>query len=149
MNAIDTQSLKRDEASALIGDIERLELIFEGWDETARGATVAYRRSIEALHGEALRRLVKALKSSPEALVAMKAAVTDDVVYAVLRRHGIVKPSLTERVETALESIRPMLASHGGDVELVAIAPPALQVRFTNSGHQLARSKRTWFVRGG
>ena len=130
MNAIDTQSLKRDEASALIGDIERLELIFEGWDETARGATVAYRRSIEALHGEALRRLVKALKSSPEALVAMKAAVTDDVVYAVLRRHGIVKPSLTERVETALESIRPMLASHGGDVELVAIAPPALQVRF-------------------
>ena len=102
MNAIDTQSLKRDEASALIGDIERLELIFEGWDETARGATVAYRRSIEALHGEALRRLVKALKSSPEALVAMKAAVTDDVVYAVLRRHGIVKPSLTERVAAGL-----------------------------------------------
>ena len=130
MNAIDTPSLKRDDASALIGDIERLELIFEGWDETARGAAIAYRRSIEALHGEALRRLVKALKTSPEALAAMKAAVSDEVVYAVLRRHDIVKPSLTERVETALEGIRPMLASHGGDVELVAIMPPAIQVRF-------------------
>ena len=130
MNAIDTQPLKRNDAAGLIGDIERLELIFEGWDETARGAMTAYRRSIEALHGEALRRLVKALKTSPEALSAMKAAVSDDVVYAVLRRHEIVKPSLTERVETALEGIRPMLASHGGDVELVAIAPPAIQVRF-------------------
>ena len=130
MNAIDAQSLKRDDASALIGDIERLELIFDGWDETARGAMTAYRRAIETLHGEALRRLVKALKTSPEALSAMKAAVSDDVVYAVLRRHEIVRPSLTERVETALEGIRPMLASHGGDVELVAIAPPAIQVRF-------------------
>lgn len=133
MNAIDTQSLKRDDAASLIGDIERLELIFDNWDETARGATMAYRRSIEALHGEALRRLVRALKSSPEALAAMKVAVSDEVVYAVLRRHEIVKPSLTERVETALESIRPMLASHGGDVELVAIAPPAIQVRFLGS----------------
>lgn len=130
MNAIEPQPLKRDDASALIGDIERIELIFEGWDETARGAMIAYRDRIEALHGEALRRLVKALKASPEALTAMKAAVADEVVYAVLRRHGIVKPSLTERVDAALASIRPMLASHGGDVELVAIVPPAIQVRF-------------------
>ena len=133
MNAMDPTPQKRDDAAGLIGDIERLEAIFETWDETARGATTAYRRAIEDLHGEALRRLVRALKASPEALAAMKAAVSDEVVYTVMRRHDIIKPSLTERVEAALESIRPMLASHGGDVELVKIDPPALQVRFTGS----------------
>jgi nitrite reductase/ring-hydroxylating ferredoxin subunit/Fe-S cluster biogenesis protein NfuA len=124
---------ERNDIAHLVGDVERLEMIFEGWDETARGAARAYGLAIEALNGEALRRLVSQLKRDPAALAAMKSAVTDEVVYAVMRRHGLIKPSLTERVEAALEGIRPMLASHGGDVELVAVAPPAIEVRFTGS----------------
>ncbi|WP_244500131.1 NifU family protein [Methyloceanibacter superfactus] len=60
----------------------------------------------------------------------MKRAIGDEIVYAVLRRHGILKASLPERVEVALAGIRPMLASHGGDVELVKVAPPVIEVRF-------------------
>ncbi len=133
MNAIDTTSTQRDTLTALAGDVARLEEVFTGWDETQRGAVEAYRRAIEDLHGEALRRLVRALKADPAALEAMKGAVTDEVVYAVLRRHNILKASVTERVEAALESVRPMLASHGGDVELVAVRPPAIEVRFTGA----------------
>jgi nitrite reductase/ring-hydroxylating ferredoxin subunit/Fe-S cluster biogenesis protein NfuA len=40
---------------------------------------------------------------------------------------------LSERVERALAGIRPMLASHGGDVELVKVAPPAIEVRFVGA----------------
>jgi len=123
----------RNDIAHLVGDIERLEMIFEGWEDTPRGAAKAYGLAIEALNGEALRRLIAALKHDPAALAAMKSAAADEVVYAVLRRHGIVKPSLTERVEAALESIRPMLASHGGDVELVSVVPPSIEVRFTGS----------------
>ncbi|HXQ41007.1 MAG TPA: NifU family protein [Candidatus Udaeobacter sp.] len=130
MNAIDPASTQRDDLARLLGDLERLESIFAGWEETPRGVAEAYRRAIEALHGEALRRLVRALKTDPAALAAMKRAVTDEVVYAVLRRHEILKASLSERIEAALEGIRPMLASHGGDVELVTVAPPAVEVRF-------------------
>ncbi|MGL4395635.1 MAG: NifU family protein [Hyphomicrobium sp.] len=133
MSVVETISQDRNDIAHLTGDIERLEMIFEGWEDTPRGAVKAYGLAIEALNGEALRRLVAALKCDPAALAAMKSAVNDDVVYAVLRRHGIIKPSLTERVEAALESIRPMLASHGGDVELVAIAPPSIEVRFTGA----------------
>lgn len=133
MNAVETISSERNDVASLAGDIEKLEMIFESWDETPRGAAKAYGRAIEALHGEALRRLIAALKSEPAALAAMKTAVTDTVVYSVLRRHGILKPSLTERVEAALESIRPMLASHGGDVELASVNPPAIEVRFTGA----------------
>lgn len=130
MTAVDPADFQRSDLAVLLGDVERLETIFETWDATPRGAAEAYGRAIEALHGEALRRLVRALKFDPAALAAMKAAVADEVVYAVLRRHGIVKPSLNERVETALDGVRPMLASHGGDVELVRIAPPRVDVRF-------------------
>ena len=114
----------------LLRDIESLETIFAGWEETPRGAVKTYARAIEALHGEALRRLVRALKNDPAARAAMKGALADEVIYAVLRKHQIVKASLTERVESALAAVRPMLGSHGGDVELVRIDPPAVHVRF-------------------
>jgi len=130
MTALDMTPTERCDLTGFVGDIRRLEAVFETWDATPRAVVEAYGRSIEALNGEALRRLVRALKSNPAALAAMKAAVTDEVVYAVLRRHDIVKASITERVETALEGVRPMLASHGGDVELVRVAPPSVEVRF-------------------
>jgi len=130
MSSLDTAPTQRHDLTGFVGDIERLEAIFETWDDAPRAVVAAYRRSIEALNGEALRRLVRALKGDPAALAAMKGAVADEVVYAVLRRHDILKPSMTERVEAALESVRPMLASHGGDVELVRVTPPSVQVRF-------------------
>ncbi len=133
MNSPAPIPMMRDDLAGLVGDIERIETIFEGWDETQRGAVEAYRRAIEELNGEAIRRLVRALKSEAAAVAAMKEAVSDEVVYAVLRRHNIIKPSLTERVEIALDGVRPMLASHGGDVELVKVVPPAVELRFIGS----------------
>ena len=133
MNAIDRTATQRNDLAGFVGDIERLEAIFETWDDTPRAATDAYRRAIEALNAEAMRRLIRALKTDPAALAAMKTAVADEIVYAVLRRHDIVKASLSERIEAALESVRPMLASHGGDVELVKVAAPSIEVRFVGA----------------
>ena len=133
MNALDRTATPRSDLAGFVGDIQKLEAIFETWDDTARGATDAYRRAIEALNAEAMRRLIRALRSEPAALAALKGAVADEVVYAVLRRHDIVKASLSERVEVALESVRPMLASHGGNVELVKVTPPSIEVRFVGA----------------
>lgn len=130
MNAHDMVSTTRDDLAGFVGDIERLETIFATWDDNQQAAVGAYKLAIEALEGEALRRLIRALKTDPAALAAMKNAIADEIVYAVLRRHQIVKPSLNERVEAALEGVRPMLASHGGDVELVKVNPPKVEVRF-------------------
>jgi Fe-S cluster biogenesis protein NfuA/nitrite reductase/ring-hydroxylating ferredoxin subunit len=127
-----TASLERsqNDLASLIGNVEQLAGIVEGWDDMPRGAAQAYGRAIEALYGEALLRLVRELKTEPHALAAMKRAAVDEVVYAVLRRQEILRPSLNERVESALASVRPLLASHGGDVELVSVEPPAIFVRF-------------------
>lgn len=116
---------------SLLGDVERLEAIVAGWEETQVNTVEALKRALEALNKEALRRLIRALKDEPAAFEAMKGALGDEVVYAVLRHHGLVKPSLGERVEAALDSVRPALASHGGNVELVRLVPPdAVEVRF-------------------
>ena len=130
--------------ATLLADIERLEAGFAEWDAAPRAAVAAYRDAIEALHAAALRRLVAELRAEPGAADAVKRAAADEIVYAVLRRHRIIKPSLGERVETALAEVRPMLAAHGGDVELVSIAPPAVALRFTGSCDGCAASALTF-----
>ncbi|HSR97841.1 MAG TPA: hypothetical protein VLM79_12360, partial [Kofleriaceae bacterium] len=115
--------------AALVDDIARLDDTFAGWEPEQRAGIAAYKRAIEALHAEALRRLVRACKSEPAALAALRTAAGDEVVYAVMRQLGLLKPSLDERIEVALASVRPMLASHDGDVELLRVAPPRVEVR--------------------
>ncbi|MBO0750990.1 MAG: NifU family protein [Bradyrhizobiaceae bacterium] len=144
MNAIDVVPGQPSDLAGLLGDIEGIETIVANWESGQRNTAQAYRRAIEALHGEALRRLIRALKTDPAAFAAVKAAVADEIVYAVLRRHGIIRASLGERVEAALTSIRPVLASHGGDVELVKIAPPAIEVRFLGACDGCAASMLTF-----
>ncbi|WP_373530460.1 NifU family protein [Nostoc sp.] len=109
----------------LVQEINRFEAIISEWDESQRCVAVGLKRAIEALHKAALTNLIKSLKQ--ESMSALRHAVADEVVYAVLLYHELVKPPklpLSQRVETALEEVRPGLKSHNGDVELVAIKLP-------------------------
>lgn len=117
---------------SLLRALQLAEQVTEAWADPAQRLALAELRAAEAaLQREAIRRLIKGLQAEPLALQALREVAGDEVVYAVLRRHGLIKPSLQERVETALASIRPMLAGHGGDVELVQLLPPAgVEVRF-------------------
>jgi Fe-S cluster biogenesis protein NfuA/nitrite reductase/ring-hydroxylating ferredoxin subunit len=119
--------------ATLAGELARLETMVEAWEAGPRDTVRAYREAIDALHAEALRRLIRGLRGNREAAEALREAVSDEVVYAVLRHHGLLKPGIAERVEAALESIRPLLAGHGGDVELVRVDPPVAVVRFAGA----------------
>jgi Fe-S cluster biogenesis protein NfuA/nitrite reductase/ring-hydroxylating ferredoxin subunit len=106
----------------LVHEINRFEAIISEWDESQRCVAVGLKRAIEALHKAALTNLIKSLKQ--ESMSALRHAVSDEVVYAVLLYHELVKPPLAQRIKTALEEVRPGLKNHNGDVELVAIKPP-------------------------
>ncbi|MBD2440211.1 NifU family protein [Nostoc sp. FACHB-110] len=109
----------------LIAEINRFEAIISDWDESQRCVAVGLKRAIEDLHKEALTRLIKSLKQ--ESMSALRHAADDEVVYAVLLYHDLVKPPLPpilQRIQTALEEVRPGLKSHKGDIELVAFKPP-------------------------
>ncbi len=89
----------------LLQDIESLQTVVASFDERERNTVEALRRAIDTLHKEALTQLIRALKTTPEAMAALKEASTDDVVYSVLRHHNLIKPSLNERIEQALDSV--------------------------------------------
>ncbi len=112
----------------LLKDIESLEAMVATWDEHERITVVALKRAIDDLNKEALTRVIRSLKKNPAAMAALKESTADEVVYSVLRHHGLIKPSLNERIEQALDSVRPMLQGHGGNVELVSIDLPSTAV---------------------
>jgi nitrite reductase/ring-hydroxylating ferredoxin subunit/Fe-S cluster biogenesis protein NfuA len=115
---------QQPDLDTLLKDIQSLDGLVEQWDEHQRNTVQAITQAHDDLNKEAFSRLIHALKADPAALIALKEAVSDEVVYAVLRYHGIVKASLHERVDLALESVRPYLKSHDGNVELVEINLP-------------------------
>jgi Fe-S cluster biogenesis protein NfuA len=68
------------------------------------------------LHEQGLARIIAAIPEETTLAIAR-----DPVVGAMLLVHGLHPVSLEERVGRALDRVRPYLASHRGDVELVAI----------------------------
>jgi nitrite reductase/ring-hydroxylating ferredoxin subunit/Fe-S cluster biogenesis protein NfuA len=145
-HSFDNQAEEARELTMLLNDIAALEVLAERWPEEQRNAAAAHARAVEALNAEAFKRLIRALKPVPALGAALREAASDEIVYTVLRRHGILKPSVAERVEEALDTIRPMLASHGGDVELVAVEPPAAEVRFLGACNGCPASVLTFYA---
>ncbi|MFJ5289231.1 NifU family protein [Streptomyces sp. NPDC088348] len=95
---------------------------------SAAGGAVARERSEELVrlvtdfYGAGLERLLDLVhehgKLDDEVLAALAA---DDLVASLLLVHGLHPYGVETRVEEALESVRPYLGSHGGDVELLGV----------------------------
>lgn len=84
-------------------------------------------RLVSDLYGAGLSRVVElAQRHSPELLGAL---ATDEIVAPLLALHDLHPEPLRDRVEAALASVRPMLAGHHGDVELLDLDEAAGAVR--------------------
>jgi nitrite reductase/ring-hydroxylating ferredoxin subunit/Fe-S cluster biogenesis protein NfuA len=124
--------------------LARLESLAQSWEPSQQGVLSAIKTGIEELNAEAFKRLVRALKVDPAAAAALSKAVRDPLVYQVLLFHGIVKEPLEHRVARALDDVRPMLKTHGGDVELVAVKfPDVVEVRLIGSCQSCPSSGET------
>ncbi len=130
----------------MLRDLAALEALAEGWGEAERAGARARAEAIDALNAEAFRRLVRSLRAVPGMAAALREAAADEVVYTVLRRHGILRPSLYERVSAALETVRPMLASHGGGAELVSVEAGRAEVRFLGNCDGCPASMLTFYA---
>jgi nitrite reductase/ring-hydroxylating ferredoxin subunit/Fe-S cluster biogenesis protein NfuA len=124
--------------------ITKLEGIVAGWEPGPALTVQALKSAIEDLNKAALRRLIRALKDDAAAGAKLREALADPLVYAVLLFHGLVREPLRERVERALEEVRPFMAEHGGNVELVALkAPDTVELRLVGSCHGCPSSSQT------
>lgn len=128
----------------LAGQVARLEEITESWDAHHAGTLQAIKSSIEELNCEAFRRLIRHLREDPACAARLGQAVRDPLIFGVLRFHGLVRDPLERRVEQALEEVRPLLRTHGGDVELVAVTmPDTVEVRLVGACHGCPSSGQT------
>ncbi|MFZ1116724.1 MAG: NifU family protein [Propionibacteriaceae bacterium] len=74
------------------------------------------------LYGAGLERLIEVLADAGRLdAAALDALAADELVSGLLLVHGLHPYDVTTRVAAALDSVRPYLGSHGGDVELLGI----------------------------
>lgn len=88
-------------------------------DSPARDLAEELLRAVSDLYGSGLARIVAiTAEVAPE---AMNRLVADDLVSGLLSLHDLHPDDLSVRITAALDSVRPMLGQHGGDVELLGI----------------------------
>jgi Fe-S cluster biogenesis protein NfuA/nitrite reductase/ring-hydroxylating ferredoxin subunit len=97
-------------------------------DFQARAVADELVASIMQLYGEGLERIMDAVDEPTRARLA-----DDGVVASLLLIHGLYPVSLEDRVREALDSVRPYMESHGGDVELIGIDEGVARMRLV--GH--------------
>ncbi|MCW2808366.1 MAG: hypothetical protein JWQ93_2321 [Marmoricola sp.] len=104
---------------------ERMDALL---DASTAGGVVARERAEELvrlvtdLYGAGLERILDLLYESGRLdEETLRLLVGDDLVASLLIVHGLHPYSVETRVEQALQSVRPYLGSHGGDVELLGV----------------------------
>jgi Fe-S cluster biogenesis protein NfuA len=118
-----------------IGD--RIEQALEELSSTADpriiNLTEEILRLVSELYGAGFARAVELIQQHEPGLLSI--LVEDELVASLLLVQGLHPESLDNRVEGALVSVRPFLAQHGGDVELLGIDDElgAVKVRLLGS----------------
>lgn len=118
-NDLDAAAARVDAAAAAVAKL----------DEPARAAAVELQRAVEAFHKLGLTTIVRALKADPAGKQILFDLVDDPAVYALFVMHGIVRPDPLTQARKLIESVRPYMQSHGGDVELVDLSGDTAYVR--------------------
>ncbi len=103
-------------------------------DASAVGGPVAAARAeqlvreVVDLYGAALTRVIERVDGA-----AADRLAADDLIASLLLVHGLHPHDVTRRVSHALDTVRPYLGSHGGDVRLVEISNGVVRLAFSGS----------------
>ncbi len=116
--------------SEIIAQIEQLHLQLDTLEPETRHIVEQLLDAHDRFHRAGLAQLIRGIKAAPETAAALRAAASDPSVYALLRHHKLIRASLQEQVESALDTVRPALRQHGGDVELQSISGADVTLRF-------------------
>lgn len=112
--------------------------------EQIPGATAALAldavQALTELYGTALGRMVDIVAADDAALERVQ---RDRLLSHLMALHGIHPSPVAERVEQALDTVRPYVHSHGGEVRLVGIDQGVATVEMTGSCDGCASSAAT------
>jgi Fe-S cluster biogenesis protein NfuA len=113
-------------------------------DPRLRASSVELVSSLMELQGAGLAKIVEVLEQSGAAgAAAIERFVREPLVASLLLLHGLHPVDLETRVGQALEKVRPLLKSHGGNVELLGIEDDVVRLRLQGSCHGCPSSAQT------
>lgn len=124
------QRLVERRAGEVDAQLARLE---SSPDAATRDAALGAVRALLELYGEGLDRLMTAVEAADPRLPTQLA--TDPFVSHLLLMHDLHPVPVEERVLGALDSVRPYMESHGGNVELIGIEDGVVRLRLQGSCH--------------
>jgi Fe-S cluster biogenesis protein NfuA/nitrite reductase/ring-hydroxylating ferredoxin subunit len=107
--------------------VEKIEALPDGEARQMLGETL---ETVLRFYGHGLQQILNLLKlQAPEGEKALEALVADPGISALLLIHGLHPVPLAERLQQALDKVRPYMESHGGNVELVALEDEHARLR--------------------
>jgi len=126
---------------------QRIEKLIEQIDWVAdpqlRANAVELVQSLMELHGEGINRLLEIVADDPSGQKIIDKIGEDPLGGGLLMLYGLHPIDFETRVYGALEKVRPYLKSHGGDVELLAVADNVVRLKMEGSCHSCPSSALT------
>jgi Fe-S cluster biogenesis protein NfuA len=132
----------------LLDRIRRVETLLKEVDEfkdpQSRSKTREIVQVLMELHGAGLEKILAHLSSTGETgLALIDSLAQDELVSSLLLLYGLHPLDLETRVTQALVKVRPYLASHGGNVELLGVEEGVVRLRLQGSCHGCPSSAMT------
>jgi Fe-S cluster biogenesis protein NfuA/nitrite reductase/ring-hydroxylating ferredoxin subunit len=132
-------TLERTPEEELVGRVQQLSAEAESLqDPRARACAEELAAAVVQLYGEGLVRIFATLDDDLRARLA-----ADGVVASLMLIHGLYPVDLETRVQAALDSVRPYMDSHGGNVELLGIEDGIARLRLEGSCSGCGASQAT------
>jgi Fe-S cluster biogenesis protein NfuA/nitrite reductase/ring-hydroxylating ferredoxin subunit len=117
-----------EKVQALSAEVDRLP------DPRAREVAGELLASVLELYGEGLGRVLRIVDEAGDAGEPIRQELIDDgVVASLLLIHDLYPVDLETRVREALDTVRPYMESHGGNVELLGLAEGVARLRLEGS----------------
>lgn len=122
---------------SLVGELTALS------NPAAQSLTEELLGTVLELHGAGLQRVLEVIETTPGHEALLSRLEEDDMVRNLLLLHGLHPRPLRQRVETALETVRPFMRAHKGGVELLGVDNGVVRLRLEGSCHGCSASTQT------
>ena len=141
----DESTAPADTSAQLFGRVQELqERLDRAPDAATRALAQELLGAVVGLYGEGLERIVSRLQAAGEGGARLDAGLADDPLLATLLLiHDLHPVPLVERVQAALDSVRPYMESHGGDVQLLSIRDGVARIHLRGSCSDCSASSVT------
>jgi Fe-S cluster biogenesis protein NfuA/nitrite reductase/ring-hydroxylating ferredoxin subunit len=137
-------SAPSESVDELVGRVQELqERLESAGDPETRAIADELLSAVVRMYGAGLERVVEVVAEADERHELARTLADDPLVATLLMIHDLHPVPLEARVAEALESVRPYMESHGGNVELLDLVDGVARIRLQGSCSSCSASSVT------